>query len=173
MNDKKTLPSTFSVTALMALLMHADIHRRGVSMSTPHVRPGLLANQRRSQRILLSVPLKVSGKRTNGTKFEEFTSTLIVNAHGALIQLRERVSDGALVEIRNIKTGEELVCKVVDIAEGANGVLEIGVEFSVESPRFWRVSFPPADWSRSSPEAKKFSSGPTIAKDAKPTIAKK
>src|SRR5258707_11238360 len=45
-------------------------------MSTPNTRPTLTANQRRSQRILLSVPLRVSGKRVNGTLFVEHTKTL-------------------------------------------------------------------------------------------------
>src|SRR5208337_1941519 len=55
------------------------------------IRPCMSANQRRSQRILLAVPLRVSGKRSTGTPFMELTNTLIVNAHGALMVLREPV----------------------------------------------------------------------------------
>lgn len=128
-------------------------------MSTVNVRQGQYANQRRSQRILLSVPVKVTGKRANGTKFEELTSTLIVNAHGALLQLREAVKEGNLVEVRNVVTNEELACMVVDVATASNGTFEVGVEFSIANPKFWRVSFPPADWSPRSPEAKRYSNG--------------
>ena len=49
------------------------------------------ANQRRSQRILLSVPLCVSGRRADGTAFVEHASTLIVNASGGLVALKEAV----------------------------------------------------------------------------------
>lgn len=127
-------------------------------MSTPNLRPSAFANQRRSQRILLSVPLRVSGKRTNGSAFNEHTNTLIVNAHGALLQLREPVHIGQPLSLRNMATGEEEHCTVVDVNEGPNGVPEVGVEFSDANPRFWRVSFPPSDWSARSPEAKRYSS---------------
>jgi len=132
------------------------------------------ANQRRSQRILLAVPLRVSGKRSTGTPFMELTNTLIVNAHGALMVLREPVGEGQTLAVKNITTGEELACTVVDVNLGPNGVPEIGFEFAKPCPRFWRVSFPPADWSTRSPEAKRFASGPSdVAKPVKAPAAKK
>src|SRR6266702_334499 len=108
-------------------------------MSTSNIRPTQAANQRRSQRILLSVPLRVSGKRADGTPFVEHTKTLIVNTHGALLQLQEPVLDGQMLSVRNVITGEELPCRVVDLSPGANGVGEIGVEFAQPNSRFWRV----------------------------------
>jgi hypothetical protein len=132
-------------------------------MSTPNIRSTQAANQRRSQRILLSVPLRVSGKRTNGTPFVEHAKTLIVNAHGALLQLQEPVWEGQMLSVRNVTTGEEIPCKVVDLSPVANGVSEIGVEFAQPNAHFWRVSFPPVDWSTRSPEAKRFASSPISA----------
>jgi hypothetical protein len=143
-------------------------------MSTPDIRPTQVANQRRSQRVLLAVPLRVSGKRTNGEPFVEHAKTLIVNAHGALLQLQEPVREGQTLSVRNITTGEEMPCKVVDLSSGANGVSEIGVEFEQPSPRFWRVSFPPADWSTRNPEAKRFAPSPSApSPPAKGPIVKK
>jgi hypothetical protein len=132
-------------------------------MSTPNIRPTLTANQRRSQRILLSIPLRVSGKRVNGTAFVEHTKTLIVSAHGALLQLEEPVLQGQSLNLRNVVTGEEVACQVVDLNPGSSGLAEIGVEFAQPNPRFWRVSFPPTDWSPRSPEAKRFASSPSTA----------
>jgi hypothetical protein len=143
-------------------------------MSTPNIRPTQVANQRRSQRILLSVPLRVSGKRTDGTPFVEHTTTQIVNAHGALLQLKEPVRDGQMLSIRNVTTGEEMPCKVVELSPGAKGVAEIGVEFAEPNSHFWRVSFPPEDWSTRSPEAKRFSSSPgSASRPAKDPVVKK
>jgi len=139
-------------------------------MSTPNLRPNAFANQRRSQRVLLSVPLRVSGKRMNGSPFVEHTNTLIVNAHGALILLKEAVHIGQPLTLRNAATGEEEQCTVVDMNDGPNGIPEVGVEFADSNPRFWRVSFPPADWSARSPEAKRYSSSPSP--NAKPNPAK-
>jgi len=132
-------------------------------MSTPNIRPALTANQRRSQRILLSVPLRISGKRVNGTAFVEHTKTLIVSAHGALLHLEEPVLQDQSLNLRNVVTGEEVVCKVVDLNPGASGLAEIGVEFAEANPRFWRVSFPPTDWSARNPEAKGVASRPSAA----------
>ncbi len=145
-------------------------------MSTLNIRPTQVANQRRSQRILLSVPLRVSGKRVNGTLFVEHTKTLIVNAHGALLQLQEPVREGQKLSVRHVTTGEEIPCTVVDLSPGANGVAEVGVQFAQANPHFWRVSFPPVDWSARDPEAKRFAPGSTSAPPSpqpKDPIAKK
>jgi hypothetical protein len=87
----------------------------------------------------------ISGVRSNNAPFSERTSTLIVNAHGALIQLRERVLIAQPLRIQNLATNEELACSVMDINPGSNGIPEVGIEFHEPCPHFWRVSFPPAD----------------------------
>ena len=143
-------------------------------MSTLNIRPTQVVNQRRSQRVLLSVPLRISGKGMNGAPFVEHTKTLIVNAQGALLQLREPLQEGQTLSVRNVATGEEVLCKVVDLNPSANGVSELGVEFARPNPHFWRVSFPPADWSTRSPEAKRFASSPSVPPpSAKDPIVKK
>lgn len=136
-------------------------------MITPNVRqPG---QQRRSQRILLSVSILVSGQRANGSPFSERTKTQVVNAHGALIQLREPVLAGQQLRMKNLATNEEVACTVVDIGRGANEIPEVGIAFSKPSPSFWRVAFPPEDWSPRSPEAKRVS----YVTHAKPELVKK
>ena len=119
-------------------------------------RPSNLVNRRRSQRVLLAVRLEVSGKRLNKTSFEEETRTIIVNSHGALLHLKELVMSGQVLSLKNDATNEKIDCTVVDIFAGENGTPEVAIEFCEPSPRFWRVTFPPADWSMRSPEAKKY-----------------
>jgi hypothetical protein len=116
------------------------------------------AQQRRSQRILLSIPVIVSGQRANGSPFVERAHTLVVSAHGALIQLRERVLVNQILKIKNIATNEEVACTVVDTTHAAKEVPEIGIGFSKSSPNFWRVAFPPEDWNPRGPEARRASS---------------
>lgn len=84
----------------------------------------------------------------------EETHTLIVNAHGALIQLALTVELGQLLGIKNAQTMEELICRVVHLGPDQSGKREVGIEFEVPSPRFWRIAFPPADWTPRSPDAK-------------------
>ncbi|HXR32540.1 MAG TPA: hypothetical protein VN830_02440 [Verrucomicrobiae bacterium] len=127
-----------------------------MSLITQNSRLGGVANQRRSYRIVLSVPITVSGERASGSPFHERTTTLVVNAHGGLILLREPVLVGQDLTITHLGTGEEVVCTVKDINPGQEEIPEVGIGFAQPNARFWRVTFPPEDWSPRSPEAKRF-----------------
>jgi len=115
---------------------------------------------RRSQRLLLAIHVVVSGKQVSGLPFAEEAVTQVVNAHGALVLMKQMVSNGDRLRIRNVKTSEEVACTVVVIGERQDRNCAIGVEFDEPSPRFWRVAFPPDDWSSKSPEAKKLTLRP-------------
>jgi hypothetical protein len=127
-----------------------------LSVITQNAHPGGVAYKRRSHRIVLSVPIIVSGKRANDSPFHERTTTLVVNAHGGLILLREPVIVGQDLSVTHVATGEELVCTVKDINPGQEQMPEIGIGFAQPNAHFWRVSFPPENWSPRSPEAKRF-----------------
>jgi len=127
-----------------------------LSVTSQNPRTGGVANQRRSHRIVLSVPIIVSGERANGSPFNERTTTLVVSAHGGLILLREPVIVGQVLTITHVGTGEDLACTVMDINSGQEEIPEIGIGFAQPNARFWRVSFPPEDWSPRHPEAKHF-----------------
>jgi hypothetical protein len=125
-------------------------------VSPPSMRPGNTPSQRRRQRIFLCVGIIVRGEKADGSAFSERTKTEVVSAHGALILLREPVSTGQNLTLRNILMSEEVVCTVVESDRGQAGVAEVRVQFVHPSPKFWRVTFPPSDWSSRSPEAKRF-----------------
>jgi hypothetical protein len=65
-------------------------------------------NQRRSQRILVSVSIRVTGKRPEGGTLDENTSTLIVNAHDALILLKEAVAVGQTITVEHIASKQTI-----------------------------------------------------------------
>ena len=134
-------------------------------MSTTGPRPHP-ADRRLSQRILLPIAVRISGESPHGQRIEEMTSTLVINAHGALLQLREPVREGQLLSIKNMSAGEETNCTVRDISAVPGGLMEIGLEFTEARSRFWRVAFPPPDWSPRSPEAKRFA--PQTSAPSKP-----
>jgi hypothetical protein len=134
-----------------------------VPMNSP--RPHLLTSldQRRSQRLALTVPVNVSGRLANGENFTADASTLVVNAHGALIVLAEAVQIKQALNIRDIRTGEQLPCEVCAVNTNRTGAREVAVEFLQPSPRFWRVTFPPEDWTPRHPEAKRFDSKKAVS----------
>jgi hypothetical protein len=131
-------------------------------LSTIPTRLHKYTNQRRSQRVMLSVKILVGGDRLDGKRFSEEAVTSVVNAHGALIFLAEKVKLGQSVTVRNIKSGEELHAEVVDVGAEHEGKFEVGIEFLGAAPRFWRVAFPPEDWSPRSPEAKRRTVSPPV-----------
>jgi hypothetical protein len=52
------------------------------------------AKHRRSQRLLLQMPVFVQGEAEDARVFVEETKTLVVNAHDALIALSRKVAAG-------------------------------------------------------------------------------
>jgi hypothetical protein len=114
--------------------------------------------RRRSQRVLMQVPVRIRGKNPQGVDFEEFTETLAINAHGALVLLAARLTSGGVVHMRHNKTEEEQECHVAFLGPVRAGKGEIGLEFTAPRPTFWRVAFPPEDWTSKSPEARSISS---------------
>jgi len=124
------------------------------NMKPTDPQPNKTIQLRRSQRVCLSLPITVFREGPGKNVASEETSTLIVNAHGALLQLALTVEIGQLLGIKNTQTMEELVCRVVSLGLDQPGKREVGIEFEVPSPRFWRIAFPPSDWSPRSPDAK-------------------
>src|SRR6266566_3647190 len=111
-------------------------------------------SRRRSQRVLMQVGIRVRGKDAQGKDFGEMTETLAINAHGALILLNVRVVSGAIIHLKHNMTEEEQGCHVAFLGPVRSGRAEVGVEFNAPRPTFWRVAFPPEDWSPKNPEAK-------------------
>jgi hypothetical protein len=107
----------------------------------------LVLNRRKTQRVLVRVPVRVSVKHAPGSHFEE-THTLALNAHGALILLSTSVGKGQRLELLNIATGDRAECIVAYLGHREGDRIEIGVEFILPNPQFWHVAFPPKDWTQ-------------------------
>lgn len=114
--------------------------------------------RRRSQRVLMQVAVRIRGVNAQGNPVEEETETLAINAHGALILLQSRFISGAKVLLQHKRTQEEHECHVVFLGPVRSGKAEIGLEFTSPHPTFWRVAFPPEDWTPKHPEARTVSS---------------
>jgi hypothetical protein len=104
------------------------------------------AGRRRSMRVLLSVPILVSGKLQGKEEFNEHACTLVVNAHGALIALNASVMADQLVTVSNKATQQSLDCRIVYVGRAQDGKTQMGIEFLKPCPTFWQIDFPPEDW---------------------------
>ena len=101
---------------------------------------------RRSQRIELSVPVVLHRPQKEVPQFYEKTQTLVVNAHGALMGLAEKVAPNQRLLVQNVDSGEEKECHVVFVRKERTGPTKVAVEFTKPAPSFWRIAYPPADW---------------------------
>jgi hypothetical protein len=117
-----------------------------LSMSTNLPDADAPANRRRSQRVLLRLPIKITIRQPGAITMSEDTVTQVVNAHGALIYLKLKVVAGQHIAIKNLATDEEHVGRVVRTSSVDAEKSEVALEFMTPAPKFWRISFPPADW---------------------------
>jgi c-di-GMP-binding flagellar brake protein YcgR len=115
----------------------------------------LAANRRRSQRVLMTIPVRVSGQSGVGLPFEEETQTRAISAHGALILVSTQVYRGQRLTLSNVQTKGALECVVAHIDRHQSDHPQVGVEFMLPNPIFWHVAFPPKDWTPRHPDAKK------------------
>jgi hypothetical protein len=103
---------------------------------------------------MVKVSVMVLTEEAGKESISEETRTVIVNAHGAMILLGLKVSIGQLLTLRNSRTGEEVACRVVYVSPHESEKRQVGVDFMKPCPRFWRIAFPPPDWTTQSSEAK-------------------
>jgi hypothetical protein len=114
--------------------------------------PAPTHNRRRSQRVLLRLPILVIARGPDKQHISENAFTTNVNAHGALILMSMRVEVGQKILFRNTESFEEQFVRVIHVTPAAEGKIEVGVEFLKPAPKFWRISFPPDDWTPRDPE---------------------
>ena len=110
-------------------------------------RDWLSQNRRRTQRVIMRVPVRISGQNSVGSHFEEETHTLAVNANGALIVLSVSVKKGQILHLVNVAMGDQAECIVAYLGQRQGDLVEVGIAFSLPNSNFWRVAFPPHDWS--------------------------
>ena len=101
--------------------------------------------RRRSQRIYLLIPLEVTWITKENAQIKERAETEEVNAHGALLWVKNPPPAGTAVKLTHGHTGNSTIARVV--AERnlrPTGHRQVSVELAVPSYAFWGVNFPPA-----------------------------
>jgi len=113
--------------------------------------------QRRSQRLYIQAPIVLEGQLPNKDKapFSESTRTIVVNAHGALVETRTQLSPGQIISVKNSRTNEQAECAVKIVTPSERGIFHAALEFTKPNPGFWHISFPPDDWNIRNSDAKK------------------
>jgi hypothetical protein len=105
------------------------------------------SNLRRSERVVLRVPVQLSARMPDGKRICIEAYSLVVNAHGGLLDVGMEMLAGQSVLLSNLKMERVATAKVVRVKRSGEGRFSVAVEFEFPAPRFWPVSFPPSDWS--------------------------
>ena len=103
-------------------------------------------NRRRSERVMLHMRVQVLAENEERQQIRMETKTLVVNAHGGLMESKEHLHVGQSFLLANPATGSEMSCRVVRVDEAGMEHFHIAIEFDRPAPKFWPVTFPPADW---------------------------
>jgi hypothetical protein len=111
-----------------------------------------MSTRRRSQRVLLRMPILVIAIGPDKQPISEKTFTAVVSAHGGLIYLAMNVRVGQALIVRNPETSEEQSCRVAYTNAAQDGKCEVGLEFTTPASNFWHVAFPPSDWTPKNPQ---------------------
>jgi PilZ domain len=104
------------------------------------------ADRRRSERVMLQIPVVVEVKTRDGKDVREETQTMVVNAHGGLLKLKLEVKTGQPILLINERAKIQQGCHVVRVETSEAGNSAVAFEFDQPSPQFWPIVFPPADW---------------------------
>ena len=103
-------------------------------------------NKRRSERVVLTVPIVLSVRTMDGRVRSEKAKTQVVNAHGGLLISDLQVATGQEFDLTNPKTGMTKRCRVVRAEESDDQGFSVAFQFDEPAANFWPVSFPPSDW---------------------------
>jgi PilZ domain len=99
--------------------------------------------QRRSERVLIQIPIEVKAKDADGVAFRETSRTIVINRNGARISLRAVLRPESRVTITNLQNRLSCPFRVVGRVQRTIGLQpEWGVECLEPQANFWGILFP-------------------------------
>jgi hypothetical protein len=87
-----------------------------------------------------AIPVFVYG-RAQGQPFSGYTETVNVSAQGGLVTLSVDLERTQTLLVTNLRTNEDLACRVARLVKKDEGQMLVGIEFLWPSPCFWSIDF--------------------------------
>jgi hypothetical protein len=98
--------------------------------------------QRRSSRFPVVVPLEVDWREANGAQFKEQAQATEVNAHGALLQMKNYPTVGVEAELTNLLTAQKTRARMSGVRRTRSGEIHgVAVELVAVDEGFWGLNF--------------------------------
>lgn len=95
---------------------------------------------------MLQIHLRLETQLADGKPAFMDAFTLVVNAHGGLLEISHKLPKGHKLELINSATGSKEPCRVIGVRKSQDGAFAVAFEFENPSPDFWPISFPPQNW---------------------------
>ena len=104
----------------------------------------MTTNMRRSDRLMLTVPLTILGTDEHGFRYEDPARTSVLNRHGARIQIGRRLTRGTTIRVVNRLNRRVADFRIVGpVAPFSDAGGEFGVEYVDRDANIWGIQFPP------------------------------
>ncbi len=100
-------------------------------------------NQRRTDRVIIKMPVRVSAVDVTGEKFGEQGHTLTVSRHGATIALNRKLAPGLHLTVCPVASKRESSAIVMGQMGGESGVYVYGIALLEPIVNLWGIQFPP------------------------------
>ena len=97
--------------------------------------------------MLLQIRVVVLAEMEDGKLARTEGFTLVVNAHGGLLELGMKVNKGQKLLLTNPGVGAQQSCKVISVKNSQDGFFTTAFAFDSPTPQFWPIDLPPTDWS--------------------------
>ena len=113
---------------------------RATDATTPSAKA---LGRRRSDRVLIKIPIEVSGEDVEGNSFKELAHTMVINRNGASFVFPKAIMPGQEIMVKNVQTAQSCrfrACRGSKDLPG--GLREWAIECLDPAPNFWRISFP-------------------------------
>lgn len=106
--------------------------------------PASEKNLRQSDRVFLTLPIRVSGDGGQGSKFLEEGQTVDISRMGATIMIEGELFAGQVVKIERVGVDKEAMARVVGRVTGRSGGHLFGLTMLDPATNLWDVVFPAA-----------------------------
>lgn len=96
--------------------------------------------------MVLQMTVRIVAETVLRAIVEEEARTLVVNAHGGLLETSWELKVGQPLVLVNPKNGVRQASRVVRVEDSQSELFVVAFEFDEPNPRFWPVTFPPSNW---------------------------
>ena len=95
---------------------------------------------------MLQIHLLLETRLDDGKLVTMDAFTLVVNAHGGLLEVTTKLAKGQHISLINTASGAKVPCRILAARKSQDGAFAIAFEFESPSPDFWPIPFLPPDW---------------------------